>query len=170
MINAIEIVPGLPHQLRTMRMVAQDSYFVDKSGNLWMPDSYFSSGRLAADKVVVDKTPEPGLFAGERYGNFTYALPVDDGTYKLTLYFSEKYWGVSAAQGQAAGKRIFDIYCNGVVLERGTDIAREAGPARALVKVYDGLRPNAQGKLLVSFVPVVNYASVDAVEVEQERP
>ena len=170
MINAIEIVPGLPHRLRPIRMVAQNSFFVDKAGNLWMPDSYFSSGRLAADKVVVEGTEEPGLYAGERYGNFSYALPVDDGSYKLTLYFSEKYWGVGAAQNQAIGKRVFDIFCDGTALARGVDIAKEAGPARALVRMFHGLRPNAQGKLEVSFVPDVNYASVDAVEVEQERP
>lgn len=170
MINAIEIVPGPAHRLRPIRMVAQNSFFVDKEGNLWMPDSYFSSGRLAADKVVVEGTPEPGLYSGERYGNFSYALPVEDGAYKMTLYFSEKYWGVSAAQNQADGKRVFDIFCNGTALARGLDVAREAGPGRALVKVFRGLRPNAQGKLEVSFVPEVNYASVDAVEVEQERP
>jgi hypothetical protein len=170
MINAIEIIPGLEHRLRPIRMVAQNNFFVDKSGNLWMPDSYFSSGRLAADHVVVDGTSEPDLFAGERYGNFSYALPVDEGTYRMTLYLSEKYWGVSAAQKNSAGKRVFDIFCNGSALARMVDISSEVGPGHALVKVYHGLRPNAQGKLVVSFVPDVNYASVDAVEVEQERP
>ena len=169
-INAIEIVPGLPHRLRPIRMVAQNSFYVDKSGNLWMPDAYFSSGRIGADRVVAGGTTEPGLFAGERYGNFTYALPVDQGNYRLTLYFSEKYWGASAARKDGAGKRVFDIFCNGTALTRRLDIAREVGPGRALVKVYHDLQPNAQGKLIVSFVPEVNYASVDAVEVEQERP
>lgn len=42
------------------------------------------------------------------------------------------------------------------------------GPGRALVKPYHGLRPNAQGKLIVFFVPDVNYASVNAVEVKEE--
>lgn len=168
MINAIEIVPGLPHRLRPIRMVAQNSFFVDKAGNLWMPDTYFSSGRIASDKVAVNGAAEPELYAGERYGNFNYALPVDEGSYRITLYFSEKYWGVGAAQGEAAGKRVFDIFCNGTALVRRLDIAKEAGPAEALVKVFHGLRPNAQGKLVVEFVPDVNYASVDAIEVEQE--
>lgn len=170
MINAIEIIPGLPHRLRPIRMVAQNSFYVDKSGDLWMPDAYFSSGRLAADRVAVTGTAEPGLFAGERYGNFTYALPVDEGTYKLTLYFSEKYWGAGSTRKDGAGKRVFNIFCNGMALTRRLDIAKEAGPGRALVKTYHDLQPNAQGKLIVSFVPEVNYASVDAVEVEQEQP
>jgi hypothetical protein len=167
-INAIEIVPGLQHRLRPIRMVAQNSFFVDKTGNLWMPDTYFSSGQLAADKLVVAGTPEPGLFAGERYGNFNYALPVDEGSYKVTLYFSEKYWGSSVSKTGGVGSRVFDILCNGVALARRMDIVKEAGSGHALVKTYDGLRPNAQGKLILSFVPDVNYASVDAIEVEED--
>ena len=167
-INAIEILPGLAHRLRPIRMVAQNSFFVDKLGNLWMPDTYFSSGRLAEDKVVIGGTPEPGLYAGERYGNFNYALPVDRGSYKLTLYFSEKYWGSDVSKTGGAGSRIFDVLCNGTALTRNLDIAGAVGPGHALVKTYRGLRPNAQGKLIVSFVPDVNYASVDAVEVEEE--
>jgi len=84
-LNAIEIVPGLPHRLRPIRMVAQNSFCVDKAGKLWMPDTYYSSGQLAADKVVIGGTADPGLYAGERYGNFNYALPVDEGNYEVTL-------------------------------------------------------------------------------------
>jgi len=167
-INAIEILPGLAHRLRPIRMVAQNSFFVDKSGNLWMPDTYFSSGQLAADKVVIGGTPEPGLYAGERYGNFNYALPVDKGSYKLTLYFSEKYWGSDISKTGGVGSRVFDVLCNGTALTRNLDIVEAVGSGRALIKTYRGLRPNAQGKLIVSFVPDVNYASVDAVELEEE--
>jgi len=169
-LNAIEIVPGIPHGLRPIRMVAQNSFFVDKAGNLWMPDTYYSSGQLAADKVVIGGTAEPDLFAGERYGNFTYALPVDEGAYKVSLYFSEKYFGTDISKKAGAGSRVFDIFCNGVALTRRLDIVKEAGPARALIKTYHDLRPNAQGKLTLSFVPDINYASVNAIEVEEESP
>jgi hypothetical protein len=169
-LNGIEILPGLPHRLRPVRMVAQNSFFVDAAGNLWMPDTYYSSGRLASDKVTIGGTSEPGLYAGERYGNFNYALPVDKGTYRLTLYFSEKYWGSEVSKRGGVGSRVFDVLCNGVALTRNLDIVEAAGSGRALVKTYHGLRSNAQGKLIVSFVPDVNYASVDAVEVEQETP
>src|SRR5271163_4461961 len=169
-LNAIEIVPGVPHRLRPIHMVAQNSFFVDKAGNLWTPDTYYSSGQLAADKVVIGGTAEPGLYAGERYGNFNYALPVDEGAYKLTLYFSEKYWGTDISKKGGVGSRVFELLCNGAALTRRLDLVKEAGPARAFIKTYHDLRPNAQGKLILSFVPDVNYASVDAVEVEEEAP
>jgi hypothetical protein len=135
-----------------------------------MPDTYYSSGQLASDKVAIGGTSEPGLYTGERYGNFNYAIPVDRGSYKLTLYFSEKYWGSNLSKTSGVGKRVFDVFCNGVALTRNLDIAEAAGSGRALVKTYHGLRPNAQGKLVVSFVPEVNYASVNAVEVEEQTP
>ena len=170
MINAIEIVPGKPHHLLPIRMVAQNNFVVDKAGNLWNPDRYFSGGQLATDKTTITGTDEPALYAGERYGNFSYALPVDDGTYALTIYMSEKYWGTTISKRGGAGSRIFDVFCNGVALSRNLDIARQAGSGVAFKKTFHGLRPNAQGKLLVSLVPDLNYAAIDAIEVEEEEP
>jgi len=170
MINAIEIVPGKPHRLLPIRMVAQNNFVVDKAGNLWNPDTYFSGGQLATDKTTITGTDEPALYAGERYGNFSYALPVDNGTYALTIYMSEKYWGTAISKKGGAGSRLFDVFCNGVALSRNLDIARQAGPGVAYKKTFHGLHPNAQGKLLVSLVPDVNYAAIDAIEVEEEQP
>lgn len=170
MINAIEIVPGLPHQLRPIRMVAQNSFVVDKAGNLWSPDTYFSGGQLAADKVDISGTDEPALYAGERYGNFTVALPADRGSYALTLYFAEKYWGTNVSKAGGVGSRVFDVFCNGIALVRNLDIVKEVGPGHAYKRVFHGLHPNAQGKLLISFVPDSNYASVDAIELDEEEP
>jgi hypothetical protein len=36
-----------------------------------------------------------------------------------------------------------------------------------VVKVLDNLEPNAQGALWLEFVPVENYAEVNAIEIEQ---
>jgi Malectin domain len=168
MINAIEIVPGLQHRLRPIRMVTQNSFFVDKAGNLWSPDTYFAGGQLAVGKVPVTGTDDPGLYAGERYGNFSYALPVDQGSYSITLYFAEKYWGTNFSKEGGVGSRVFDVLCNGTALVRNLDIVKEAGPGHAYQKTFHGLHPNAQGKLLVSLVPDTNYATVDAIKVEEE--
>jgi hypothetical protein len=65
--------------------------------------------------------------------------------------------------------RAFDVYCNGRVLASRLDIFEQAGgDNRALVLTYRGLKPNAQGKLELSFVPVVDYAILCALEVEDE--
>jgi len=36
------------------------------------------------------------------------------------------------------------------------------------VKAFQHVQPNAQGKLLLSFVPVKNYANISAIEVLDE--
>ncbi len=46
------------------------------------------------------------------------------------------------------------------------DVLRESGGTnKALEQSFHGLRPNAQGKLVLSFVPIVHYAAVFAIEV-----
>jgi hypothetical protein len=48
---------------------------------------------------------------------------------------------------------------------RDLDLIRETGENRPLVPRVTGLEPNAQGKLLLEFVPTRNYATVSAIEV-----
>jgi len=42
------------------------------------------------------------------------------------------------------------------------------GENQPLVRKIKGLEPNAQGKLLLEFVPVTRYATVTAIEVVPE--
>ena len=61
------------------------------------------------------------------------------------------------------------MYCNGVTLLRDFDIFKEAGGClRPIVKVFHGLKPNHQGKLMLYFVPSADYACVNAIEVVDE--
>jgi len=66
------------------------------------------------------------------------------------------------------GKRVFDVYCNGVALLRRFDIFKEAGANRGVVKTFRGLEPNGQGKLQLWFMPARDYANVFAIEVTPE--
>jgi len=105
----------------------------------------------------------------DSFGHFDYAIPVADGRYAVTLYFAETYFGVKNKGRFGVGARLFDVYCNGDALLRNFDILQEAGAEnRALKKTFHGLQPNAMGKLVLSFVPVKNYASVRAIEVVDE--
>jgi hypothetical protein len=103
----------------------------------------------------------------ERYGHFSYAIPVDrSSSYSLRLYFAETYIGVDAEGGSS--KRVFNVFCNGETLLRNFDMFREAGVGCAIVKSFHGLRPDPQGKLVLTFQPIVNYASLFALEVLDE--
>lgn len=64
------------------------------------------------------------------------------------------------------GSRAFLVFCNGLALLRSFDIFKEAGCSfKAVEKRFTGLQANAQGKLIVSFVPQKNYACANAIEV-----
>jgi len=87
----------------------------------------------------------------------------------VTLRFAETWFGPGKPGGGGVGSRIFDIYCNGTTLLRNFDILRSAGgPQHAIEKTFHGVTPDAQGKIMLSFVPVVNYACVNAIEVVDE--
>lgn len=168
-VTAIEVIPGIPGKMKPVKIVAQDNSFTDHTGQVWRPDCYFKGGRGVVHVGPVQNTPDPDLYDGERFGNFDYAIPVAKGKYSVKLHFAETYFGPTSPGGGGAGSRVFDVYCNGVALLRNFDITREAGgPDRALVKVFNGLEPNAEGKLIISFVPIENYACINAIEVTQE--
>jgi hypothetical protein len=168
-VNAIKLAPTADGELQPIRIVAQDDSYTDRGGLVWSPDNYFRGGRLILRRALVSGTTEPGLFEGERYGNFDYAIPVASGKYGLTLYFAERYFGPGMPGGGGVGSRVFDVMCNEDVLLRNFDIFKDAGGAnRAVVKSFHGLEANAQGKLMLRFTPVVNYALVDAIKVVDE--
>jgi len=64
--------------------------------------------------------------------------------------------------------RVFSVFCNGRTVVEGLDIVKQVGENRPLVRKIKGLEPNAQGKLLLEFVPVTRYATVTAIEVMPE--
>lgn len=170
-VNAIELTPGTPGRLMPIRIRAQESDFVDADGTRWSGDRYFIDGRTS-----VYRNPDTGpkispVYAGERHGNFSYAIPVAPGSYTVRLHFMETFFSplIPAAGCRGAGCRVFDVTCNGVMLLENFDIVEAAsGGFRPVVREFRGLRPNGQGKLLVSFSPRVNYAEVRAIEVLDE--
>jgi hypothetical protein len=168
LINAIEIVPAAPHLIRPIRIITQESTFTDRNGVTWYPDDYFLGGRTIARFGTIIGPEDPEIYARERYGNFSYAIPVADGRYAATLRFAETFWGPENQGGGGTGSRVFDVYCNGTVLLKNFDMFQEGGSHREIIKTFHGLQPNGQGKLLFSFVPQINYANVSAIEVVGE--
>ncbi len=168
-LSGIAILPAPSGRMRPVRILVRDQRYTDQAGRVWLPDRYFSRGQTVLRPEAISGTPDPELYRGERYGNFTYTIPVAPGRYTLRLRFNEAWFGPGRPGGGGAGSRLFDVYANGVALLRNFDIFQTAGGSnRALDKVFHGLEPNAQGKLALSFVPVRNYACVNAIEVVDE--
>lgn len=155
--------------MRPVRIVTRARNYTDRLGRIWGADRYFSRGSQVTRSEPVTNTADPDFFASERFGNFVYTIPVAEGRYAVTLWFSETWFGPGQPGGGGAGSRLFDVYSNGIALLRNFDQFRAAGGAqRAIGRTFHGIVPNAQGKIVLSFVPVVNYACVNAIEVVDE--
>ncbi len=169
LLNAIEILPGIPHRQQPVRLVMQPTAVTDHNGNVWHPDNYFDNGAMTDQPRSVSGTPDSSLYTLERYGHFTYSIPVDTrGRYTLVLHFAELYWVPDASGSVGVGSRLFRVYCNGSTLLDNFDIFKEAGSMHALTKTFYHLRPSPEGKLDLTFDPTVNYATVSAIEVIDE--
>jgi hypothetical protein len=84
------------------------------------------------------------------------------------MKFCESWFGPERPAGGGVGKRVFDVSLNGRILLSNFDVFKEGGRLKALDKTFKGVEPNAQGKLVLTFAPVRNYAMVNAIEVVDE--
>ncbi len=169
-VNAIEVLPSTPGFMRPVRIVARDISYADKTNLHWSADRYFTNGMMLRRHDPIANTEDDELYRSERYGNFTYTIPVVDNTrFTLTLKFCESWFGPGRPGGGGADSRIFDVYANGRTLLRNFDLFKEAGGSlRAIDKTFKGLEPNAQGKIVLQFVPDRNYALINGIEVLDE--
>ncbi|MFO7304048.1 MAG: malectin domain-containing carbohydrate-binding protein [Gammaproteobacteria bacterium] len=168
-LNALELVPGSPGKLKPIRITTQPTAFVDHKGQRWRADDYYFNGFRSAERRKVTGTDDPEIFGAERYGHFRYSIPVDvRGRYTVVLHFAEFYFGPQLPGGGGVGSRIFHVYCNGQTLLKDFDIYKEAGSLRLVTKTFHGIKPSAQGKINLTFEPVVNNATVSGIEILDE--
>jgi hypothetical protein len=164
-VTAIEILPGIAGKMRPVRIVAGLDSIYDSSGGLWGSDRYFLGGRITRRGAAVGGTSDAMLYGSERWGHFTYAIPVASGRYRVTLRFAETYPGAIPV-----GNRLFDVYCNGTTLLKKFDVLAQAGATHHVAdQTFPNLTGKAQGKLVLSFVPVRNYAIINAIEVAADE-
>lgn len=109
-----------------------------------------------------------GLYQAERFGSFTYFVPVvSGGSYMVTVHFAENYYGVWATP--LSPPRMFNVYANHSSVLRDFDVANTAGGAiHAVTRTFRGIRPNSFDKINLTFEPITDFALVNAVEVEDE--
>jgi hypothetical protein len=169
LVNALELVPGTPGKLNPIRILTQRRAYVDQKGQRWRADDYFQNGILSPDRNKVSGTDDPELFEAERYGHFSYAIPVDRrGRYTVVLHFAEFYHGPQLPGGGGTGSRVFHVFCNGQTLLRDFDIYKESGSLRLLTKTFPHIEPSAFGKINLTFEPVINNATVSGIEIIDE--
>ncbi len=163
MLSAIEILPGIRGGIRPVRILARSSPYYSNDSHWWSPDNYFRGGQLATNSEPVRGTDDPELFESARWGNFSYAIPVTPGKYEVKLYFSAL--NRRNLTDATAVEQIFSVFCNGRSILDNFNLQERAGNNDVVIRHFSNLEADAQGKLLLEFIPIKGYATVTGIEV-----
>lgn len=133
-------------------------------GENWQADQYYSGGRTYSnDSKEIANSDKDELFYTERYGDFSYGIPVPaSGLYTVELHFAEIHWN-------REGARIFDVAVeNGQYALEDLDLYRELGDSY-LSTVYVGKDINvADGILNIEFSKVKDNPKVSGIVVYEQ--
>ena len=110
----------------------------------------------------IGQTLDPALYQTERWGLRAYKFDVPNGTYRVTLRFSEGYF-------TSAGRRVFNVQIEGQTVLLNFDIFRAAGGRS---KAYDRsfTIEVRDGQLMITFIPLTSEPAINAIAVEMIRP
>jgi hypothetical protein len=150
----------------------EDGAFTDGFGNVWQSDRYFEGGSVVKlPGKAIFGTRDPRLYQSRRQGAFHYDIPLAPGVYELRLHFAETMFGEDNTAGYGGeGSRAFGVQLNGVNVINRLDVVGEAGASVAHVKAFKDVSPAADGKLHVSFVPLVTMPFLNAIEITPGTP
>lgn len=127
-------------------------------GTAYQADTAFSGGDTYKRVVAIDGTEDDVLYHTERYGNFSYAVPLPDGAYNVVLQFAEVYCANPCS-------RIFTVTLEGQTVldhfELMTQPIRTAYDVTVPVTIQDG-------QLDVSCVTDWGNAKLSALRVERK--
>jgi large repetitive protein len=72
-----------------MIIIGED--YVEVSGaRTWLADKHFNGGTTFSDfSKNIQSTIDDPIYETERNGEFTYEIPVPEGSYEITLHFAE---------------------------------------------------------------------------------
>ncbi len=169
-VDAIEIAHQPGGRAIPIRLLAKASPYIDGAGVVWNADRHFCGGTLVnRHEPVVARGVDPNVFSGERFGAFSYLIPASPGRYRLTLRFSEFYFGPDRPGGGGPGDRIFDVFLGGRPLVRNLDVfTRAGGSLRPLDISFEHVEPDAAGEILLQFLPQKNNALINSIELVPE--
>jgi hypothetical protein len=122
-------------------------------------DEYAAGGAVFTTDQAVAGTTDDALYQTERYGSFTYNLPVPNGQYTVRLHFAELYWNT-------AGQRVFNVAAEGSPVLTAYDIVKKVGALTATTESFSVTVTD--GVLSLAFAPGatgVDQPKVSAIEV-----
>ena len=90
------------------------------NGTSYEADNGATGGGTYSNSSTIAGTADDTLYQSERNGSFSYAKPVANGNYELTLRFAELYF-------TAPNKRVFSVSAEGSTIISGLDLVATVG-------------------------------------------
>ena len=156
-ISGIEIISTTTHE--SIRINAGGHEYRDRHGQIWQADEYFTPrNQTFSQRIEIEDTEDDPIFQTERFGrDFSYRVPVENGTYDVNLYFAEIFF-------DREDRRVFDVSVEGQQVIDNLDLVAEVGPARPFVLELNELNI-ADGFLNLDLVASVNNAKISGIEI-----
>jgi len=134
---------------------------VSASGYVYQKDRDFVGGTVTSTVDAISNTSDDALYQSERYGNYSYQLPVEAGRYRVTLKMAEIYQTANAA-------RVFSVSVEGEPIVRNMDLYASFGHDVAhdveslIIQVSDG-------NISIVVSATVDNGTLAAIEVFREE-
>ncbi len=134
---SVTVNSSSPPPATTIAINAAGGAYTSTDGTEYIADQYFNGGTTYSTSVAISGTEDDALYQTERYGEgATYSIPVENGTYEVTVMFAELYHNSSAEID-------FDVVVEGIVAAAKLDVWDQVGKnaaydVTATVTVSDG--------------------------------
>jgi len=121
-------------------------------GVIYQADRYASEGSTNTTSDAIGGTSDDAVFQSERYGEYSYRIPVTEGDYAIEIHFAEIYH-------EADGQRAFNVLVEGQPVLNAIDLYREAGHDNAYTLSVDNVHVS-DGELTISLETLIDNGTI----------
>lgn len=130
------------------------------AGIEYQRDQYTRGGTTNSTEDPIADTVDDALFQTERYGVYTYEIPVSDASYDIELHFNELYQ-------TTAGARIFSVTVEGQTLFSDLDLFSVAGHDTAYSRTLKNIHVD-DGNLTIALSASMDNATLSGFAIYSE--
>jgi hypothetical protein len=107
----------------------ETKYLTHLRGGISSIDMIYGANSISDPRFKIQNTTEQGVYQYERWGDFFYEIPVDNGSYIIVLKFAELFYNKK-------GDRKFNVVINGQKVLSDYDILAEVPKFTAIEKTF----------------------------------
>ena len=128
-------------------------------GTKWTGDYYYNGGDLLYTGDAITNNQDMPIYRSGRaglYGDFGYSIPVQNGSYTVTLHFAEiQYWN--------RGDRVFNVAINGATVLSNFDILSQVAPRAAMTQQFPVSVTN--GAIQINVTGIVRKGLLNGIQI-----